>query len=215
MRLISLLAFFFTTHLFAQSGNIQGRVLDLYTKQPLENAEVELLKKSQLNDTCGVEYFWRKIYLSTGIPVCGPDKSKVVAQRTFTDRNGNFYFSNIDTPYKIVCNYTVVRDTYSFKVYHDMETYDLDSGMIANNTSKGIYILRVTCHYDKTSLLKFCPKCLKKDEIIPMLWGLRVTDLNGNILDDNGKVIEDYHSGGCSPDWCSASKYCKRCDLEF
>ena len=31
--------------------------------------------------------------------------------------------------------------------------------------------------------------------------GTSKADLNGNISDENGKVIEDYHSGGCSPDW--------------
>ncbi len=213
--LVTITFLLFSIQSIAQQLTIHGRVMDLYTNQPLENAEVELIKKSPAHDTCGVEYFWRKLYSISGISLSGFDKSRIVAHKTKSDKNGYFNFINIDTPFKIICNYTVNRSSSSFRVYHDIKTDDLDSTTIANNTSKGLYVIRATCPYDNTSKLDYCPKCLKRDKIIPMLWGLRVVDLNGNIIGDNGKVIEDYHAGGCSPDWCSPSKYCKRCNLEF
>ena len=213
--LVTITILLFSIQSIAQQLTIHGRVMDLYTNQPLENAEVELIKKSTALDTCGVEYFERKLYSSSGIPIYGFEKSRVVDQKTKSDINGYFHFYNIESPYSIICNYTINRVTHSFRVYHDMETYDLDSTTIADNTSKGLYVIRATCPYDSTSKLDYCPKCLKKDEIIPMLWGLRIVDINGNIIGDNGKAIEDYHAGGCSPDWCRPSKYCKRCNLEF
>lgn len=213
--LVTITILLFSIQSIAQQLTIHGRVMDLYTNQPLENAEVELIKKSPAHDTCGVEYFQRKLYSPSGISIYGFDNSIIIANKTKSDNNGYFNFNNIDTPFKIICNYTVNRSTSSFRVYHDIETYDLDSATIAKNTSKGLYVIRATCLYDSTSKLDYCPKCLKKDNIIPVLWGLRGLDLNGNIIDDNGKVIDDYYAGGCSPNWCRPSKYCKRCNLEF
>ena len=60
---------------------------------------------------------------------------------------------------------------------------------------------------------KTCPKCHKKNKVIPILYGLIVP-----ILSDDGKLLEpkgEYYSGTCTEPECSPSWYCKRDKITF
>ena len=60
---------------------------------------------------------------------------------------------------------------------------------------------------------KTCPKCHKKNKVIPIIYGLIVP-----IYSEDGKLIEpkgEYYSGTCTEPECSPSWYCKRDKLTF
>jgi hypothetical protein len=70
------------------------------------------------------------------------------------------------------------------------------------------YVL--TCKFDKSKKDKTCPICHKKDEVIPIHYGLIVDINNGE-----DKKEKEYKSGGCVTTGCDPNWYCKRDEIEF
>lgn len=66
------------------------------------------------------------------------------------------------------------------------------------------------CKYDKSKKDKTCPVCKKKDETIPIVYGLLV---------DTGKKTKkkqkEFYPGGCVISGCDPNWYCKRDKIEF
>ena len=90
---------------------------------------------------------------------------------------------------------------------------DIDSNIVVNKLSKHYktFKLLVTCPFDKTANQLFCPKCKKRDKVLIIRYGLPTVDSIGNELGGS-----NYHWGSCFKDlYCNASKFCKRCKLEF
>ena len=67
-----------------------------------------------------------------------------------------------------------------------------------------------TCPYDKTKD-GICPVCKKKDEVIPIRYGLLTT----KIEKDKKQGKRKYYPGGCIIFDCQASWYCERDKKEF
>jgi hypothetical protein len=67
-----------------------------------------------------------------------------------------------------------------------------------------------TCPYDKTKN-GICPVCKKKDEVIPIRYGLLIT----KIEKDKKPSKREYYPGGCMIFDCQASWYCERDKKEF
>lgn len=152
-----------------------------------------------------------------GSLITKPSTTEKVSKRTYTDERGCFQFKDVDTPFTIVASYQVIRPKFTVLVYNDDGRY-IDSTERAENKAKGIYYIKATCPFDLTANLEQCPNCKRKDMLQPIIYGLPSFDINGNLLvrDENGNPINDYYSGGCSPDtWCNPSKHCKRCNLSF
>ena len=196
---------------------IEGKVLDLNTKNALKGAEVVLLNKVVENSKDSVEFFWPKIYSSDGLLMTKPSTTEKVGKRTYTDERGYFQFKDVDTPFTIVASYQVIRSNFSILVYNE-DGRHLDSAERIEKEVHGIYYIKASCPFDLTANSELCPNCKKKDMLQPIIYGLPSVDINGNLLarDKNGKVIDDYYPGGCSPDpWCNPTKHCKRCNLDF
>ena len=79
-----------------QISSVEGKVLDLNTKQPLKGAEVLLINNlgAKLKDS--VEFFWRKIYSTNGTLITEPSKTKIVTKPSLTDEDGFFIFKDVD-----------------------------------------------------------------------------------------------------------------------
>lgn len=90
---------------------------------------------------------------------------------------------------------------------------DTDSSFTLSlgQTYSHTFHLLISCPYDKTKDLDFCPNCKKSDMVQPIFWGLPAYDVNGN-----SNVDDNYYFAGCSPDiWCNPTKHCKRCNINF
>jgi hypothetical protein len=68
------------------------------------------------------------------------------------------------------------------------------------------------CVYNLVGMNKICPKCHKKDKVIPILYGLRVPSFDKK----HNRIHEpEYLPGVCSVTKCDPSWYCKRNKLKF
>lgn len=112
-----------------------------------------------------------------------------------TDLKGNFLIDSI------------APGTYSLKVtflgYGDTTINDIkiqpDKKLTFNLT------LPPLCKYDKKKKNKTCPKCGKKDKVIPIVYGLPVGPMDE----------EKYYYAGCIISYCDPNWHCKRDKYEF
>lgn len=117
-----------------------------------------------------------------------------------SDLEGRFMFTN------------VARGTYSIRV---------DNMLNGDTTFTNIHITGDTslvldtykfCPYDASVNDKTCPVCHKKNEVIPIRYGLIIS------IDGSEKNEEDgvtYLSGGCNVSNCDPHWYCKRDKKRF
>ena len=197
---LTFFTFLFFLSTLCLSQTIVGKVLDTDTKKPLEGVEVYLVNQKATEDTLNICY-WEG------------HKYKVVAE-TRSDSLGKYKFLNIQ------------KDVYNVIVVYEMpklEKYDggfgirddIDSNITVKSLVNHVktFSLLVTCPYDKTKNQSFCPKCKRKDRVVPILFGLPIFDENGNI---DGKSPGKYHLAGCFVDiYCNPTKHCNRCDKDF
>ena len=182
------------------SQTIIGKVVDTDNNKPLEGVEIFLANQKATEDTINVCY-WQGY------------KYRIVA-KTKTDSLGSYKFSQIQkNTYNIIANYEIPK----------LEKFDggfgirddIDSNITVTSLVKYVrpLSLMVTCPYDKTKNQTFCPKCKRKDRIVPILFGLPMFDENGKI---NGKSPDEYYLAGCIMDiYCNPTKHCKRCNKDF
>ena len=83
---------------------------------------------------------------------------------------------------------------------------------ITSDTTLKLDISRY-CQYDASKKNKTCPKCRKKDQVIPIVYGLPVSLDGKHPMDEHEKTV--YWAGceiitDCKPNW-----YCKRDKTEF
>jgi hypothetical protein len=110
------------------------------------------------------------------------------------DDDGNFVFSNIPIgTYNIKVNVIVYRDT----IFRNIK--------ITGDTDLVLDIHKF-CQYDAARKDRTCPTCHKKDKVIPIEYGLRISNKG------EGKTFK---SGGCNITLCDPNWYCKRDKLEF
>ena len=123
----------------------------------------------------------------------------------------------------------ILKGTKSFNAITDMQgnfkfdsipvgTYDLKTSFVTygDTTVKGINIFSDTilhiqlvlppyCIYDKHLKDKTCPICGKKNDVVPIVYGLPI-----------GKMDEDkYYYAGCLVTACQPNWYCKHCKYKF
>lgn len=93
--------------------------------------------------------------------------------------------------------------------------YSLNTSFKRNDNDTTFYVTLTfpkRCAYNMNGINRICPKCHKKDKVIPILYGLRIPS-----FDDKGKLIgePEYMSGVCGISNCDPSWYCKRNKLRF
>jgi hypothetical protein len=83
---------------------------------------------------------------------------------------------------------------------------------VSANQTTNIYLkLPKPCRYDKSEHNKTCPKCNKKDQVVPIVYGeLVFTDTTGT-----NDWFEKNYSGGCMVTECDPNWYCKRDKTKF
>ncbi len=156
-----LVCLFLCTKLFAQSGDVHGKLLSQKTSKPISFTSVSL---SSLN----------KI--------------------TQTDINGNFIFKNIsEGKYKLLVS----------PLGHSMKEFDIivkaDSGISL------VIQYPDTCIYDVHRKSRNCPICNKKNQVVPIIYGMPIGKLDE----------ENYYFAGCEKTDCNPTWYCKRDKKSF
>lgn len=118
----------------------------------------------------------------------------------FSNETGGFTFSNLPSN-----KYTI---TFSSIGYQDTSFMDI---FINGDTTINLGYIR-NCPYDETINNKICPKCHKKNSVIPIIYGLPVS-LNGeDPTKGNGKkfILAGCEISDCDPNW-----FCRRDKLSF
>lgn len=164
-----------------------GYVLDMTTEKPLVGAKVDLHTVS--------------------------DYKSIVT--SLTDSAGHFTFQNIKAGmYSLSCFYKMTAPRmFLQRMTNDLGRSDVDSSFTVSSEQTHYYTfhLMVSCPYDKTKDLNYCPNCKKSDMTQPIFWGLPAYDGDGN-----SSLNDNYYFAGCSPDiWCNPTKHCKRCNIDF
>lgn len=78
-----------------------------------------------------------------------------------------------------------------------------------NDTTTIVVEVVLRCVYEMHKDDKRCPRCHKKNEVIPMSYGLLI----GDIPMKRGK--ETFHDGGCEITGCDPHWYCRRDHTKF
>lgn len=117
-----------------------------------------------------------------------------------TDINGYFKIDSVPAGrHKLMVFYVGYSDT---SLYVDV---------VANKTTDLYIKVPKACRYDKSENNKTCPKCNKKDQVVPIVYGeLVFTDTTGT-----NDWFEKNYSGGCMVTECDPNWYCKRDKTKF
>jgi len=122
-------------------------------------------------------------------------------QVNIADLGGKFSFSRIDTSNDLEITFSAIgfRDT-TFR-----------SIAIKGDTTITLVYLHY-CQYDASIKNKRCPTCKRKDNVIPILYGLPIAINNKDPAKDDGKkyILAGCEITGCDPHW-----YCKRDKTSF
>src|SRR5690242_10180408 len=148
---------------FSQNAVITGIVLDETTNKPIAGARIDLQSKDLCNDTL-----------------------KIIATK-ISDSTGYFRFENVNPKkYSLFCFYkmTALSDWWPKSITDSFGRTAIDSqiNIIVGSKIRDTFRLLVTCPYDKTKNLDYCPVCKKSDMVQPILWGLPNFDLDGNLI---------------------------------
>ena len=79
----------------------------------------------------------------------------------------------------------------------------------AGKESKLEVIYPPECIYDLHKENRTCPHCGKRDQVIPIWYGLIISTL------DDAKPQPEFYTGGCVISGCDPNWYCKRDSLKF
>jgi hypothetical protein len=141
-----------------------------------------------------------------------------ILKKVNVDSNGIFSFPVVENKTYTLCvshrmPYIYFGENKTDSGYSYREDFVYKLTLKNQNRFYKTFRLMVTCPYDKTKNQSFCPKCKKKDKVVPILFGLPIFDENGNI---NGKSSGEYYLGGCMVDgYCNPTKHCRRCNKDF
>jgi hypothetical protein len=125
------------------------------------------------------------------------DREKYVE---YTNESGEFEFPHVKTGnYKIRFEGIGYRDT----IFEDLT--------IRGDTSINLSYIR-NCRYDDAINNSRCPKCKKKNRVIPIIYGLPVS-LNGE--DPTVGNGEKFILAGCEITDCDPNWFCRRNKISF
>ncbi len=174
-------------------------MLDLETKKPLANSSVYLVTQDNTDDTVNIYYF-------TFI------KYKILFQ-TKTDSTGYYSFNNlVPKSCSIIADF-IMPEIKNLGFHGLRQDIDSSTDIATQINYYKVFYLMVTCPYDKTKDWAFCPKCRKKDKVVPIIYGLPIFNEDGKI---GGLKPGEYALGGCVMDsYCNPSKTCLRCKSPF
>ncbi len=119
-----------------------------------------------------------------------------------SDDDGNFLFDKIPVGiYSIKVTYIGYADTTlaEFKLMAD--------SVVSINLN-----LPPPCKYDASINNKTCPKCHKKNKVIPIRYGMLISINGDDPLKNEGKTFK---LGGCNISYCDPHWYCKRDKIKF
>jgi hypothetical protein len=144
--------------------------------------------------------------------------SKTVAKHTIillqSKKNNKFVFLQPDLTFRID---SLNPDTVSIKlstVFYFRDTIVSDI-VIRNDMKLNLEIkYPPSCVFDHSKDNKTCPVCGKKDQTIPIIYGLLVDTGKGKKKNKKEAGI-DYYVGGCVISGCDPHWYCKRDDKKF
>jgi hypothetical protein len=210
MRLLFYLLFSFgSTFTIAQT--IGGKVLDLATNKPLPKAVAYLLDTTAIEHTLITEpnnYYYDGAWAHR------------ILEKVNVDSNGLFSFLVAEDKYFTLgishrMPYFYIGNDKSDSFFLYREAFAHNISLKNGNKYFEIFQLMVTCPYDQTKKQAFCPKCKKRDKVLPIIFGLEIP-----IFDKNGKIdrksSRKHYSGGCMVDsYCNPSKRCSRCNKDF
>lgn len=118
-------------------------------------------------------------------------------QGVASDVNGNFEIDSLKPGiYNLTASYFGMEDS----VIKGVE-------IIENRQTEIKLILPPPCKYDARAKNKRCPKCNKKNKVIPIVYGL--------IIGIDKKYQKRHYLGGCVISGCDPNWYCKRNQLKF
>lgn len=140
-------------------------------------------------------------------------KSKTINDSILLNENLEFKFENLKA------------DT--LKLSFSIRNYPTNNYYIIRLNENQIYTAEILicpiCPYENTEQENKCPKCGKKNKVIPIVYGLisnvYFVNKKGQKIDKNGKKItteeKKYYSGGCVVSECQPNWYCGRDKTEF
>lgn len=123
-------------------------------------------------------------------------QSKMIVDSTKVSNDLSFEFANLSTD---TFNISFSPRSYPYDVTYIVCLKDSEDIKVAVDYSS-------TCPYAK-NMEGICPTCKKKDEVIPIRYGL----LAGKI----GKGKREYYPGGCIESDCQPSWFCQRDKKSF
>ena len=127
-------------------------------------------------------------------------KSKTINDSVKIDQNLSFQFKNLPSDTFLV---SVSRRSFPYSIRYIVHVNEGESKHLNVPFSS-------TCPFDK-SKSGICPVCQKKDEVIPIHYGLIVEQVDKNKKPNKRK----YYPGGCVVSDCQAIWFCERDKKEF
>jgi hypothetical protein len=127
-------------------------------------------------------------------------QSKKQVASTLTDLSGNFKTNLKPGNYNVKATMPGSCDSTIYNVR-----------VTGNSNTEVKFVLPSFCIYDSLEKNKVCPICHKKDQVIPIEYGLRM-NITGAKNDGEGVTFYD---GGCEVTCCDPHLYCKRDKKKF
>ena len=193
---------FISNSSFSQFG-ISGHVYDLNTGKPLCGTRMTISTLESVKA--------HKLDRNSILFLVDPNRDSVYydssyqkLESIFTDSNGYYLFNCLDS--NIYCLSAWFKTTELRPGIWLGESFDTTGIRFIWNSKIDIsFALHVTCEYDSTKDLLDCPRCHKRDKVLPIAYGLT------GFPQEPGY----YYNGNCSPPLCHPTKRCMRCEYEF
>lgn len=145
-----------------------------------------------------IDRITREPYVRVNLKLVGTD------QKTYSGLDGEFEFDSLAPGrYQLWIENRFADDDY----YQEGESYWFN---VPNNDTTTIVVeVVLRCVYEMHENDKRCPSCHKKNEVIPISYGLLI----GGIPLKHGK--ETFYDGGCEITGCDPHWYCRRDHTKF
>ncbi len=128
--------------------------------------------------------------------------NKQIVDKTYTDSEGNFKFEKVRV---LSLDLKLTSIEYGDTLFQNI--------FFSDDTTLLLDIYK-PCKYDQSGKNKGCPACHKKDQVIPILYGLIVPP-QGKEKKFWSRVDVEFKLGGCSITRCDPHWYCKRDKINF
>ena len=119
---------------------------------------------------------------------------------TYADSTGNFTFENLTPSQYLIQVYAKTKPKYVLY---------FDTSFIVNVQKDSTLHLQIklpdTCQYETNRKNRRCPICHKKNQVIPIVYGLVIGELD----------TDNYFYSGCTVTYCDPTWYCKTDKYRF